>query len=230
MPELYEATIINKKPEAEAQVLLTLRVPKEVWSRHIYHSQYVDLVLPGMAPWHGTIACRPGFEDLEFLVKDVSERSHRISSLEAGDELQVSLPTGDGFEILAVRNHDVILAATGVAICALRPVIQEILLARGDWGRVMLFYGERTADRFAFIEEQETWKERKIEVHLTASQPSKGTYWKGATGYVQDYLVEVEPDVGNAVAMLAGKDGMIRGFSDNVMRMGMSPNRIFLNT
>ncbi len=229
MTDLYPAKILDKKHLAEAQVLLAIDVPREVWSGHIYHSQYVSLVLPDMEPWHGTIACRPGYESLEIHVKDVGERSARISALEPGDELQVTTPMGDGFPILGHRSVNVILGAAGVAICAMRPLIQEIMLARGDWRRVMLFYGERTADRFSYIDERQDWKEMNIEIFLTASQPSLGTSWMGQSGYVQDYLLELWPDVGDTVAFVAGKDDMVTDFTHALYRLGMPPNSIMLN-
>jgi NAD(P)H-flavin reductase len=230
VPDLFKARVIDNFPSADDQTLLRLDVPTDVWSSHIWHSQYVELILPGMPPWHATIANRPGFELFEFLVKDAGERSHRITNLKADDELEISKPMGPGFPILAYRNHDVILAASGVAICAMRPMIQEIIINRADWGNVLLFYGERTADTFAFGEERELWREGLIDIYLSASRPGEGTTWKGHVGYVQDYLVQVKPEVKNTVAFLAGRNDMINDFTDVLLRMGMPINMIFLNT
>jgi len=227
--DLFPACVVTNQPAAEAQVLLTLDVPREVWSAHIQPAQYVDLVLPEMPPWRGTIANRPGRERFEFLVKDVGERSHRIATLAPGEEIQTTLPLGDGFPVLVHRRMDIVMVACGVAICAMRPVVEEILLQRTDWHRVVLFYGERTADRFAFTEERERWRESDIEVHLSASRPSEGTYWSGHAGYVQDRILEVAPDVRDAVAFLAGKDGMIDEARSALMRLNLPENRIILN-
>lgn len=220
---------MDSMPAAENQVFLRLGVPREVWSAHVFHSQFVDLVLPGMAPWQGTIANRPGYEFFEFLVKDVGERSRRLCELAPGDEILISRPMGAGFPVLAYRRFDIILAASGVAVCAMRPVIAEIILYRNDWARVMLFYGERTSDRFAFGEEREYWRENKIEVYLSASRPSEGTSWKGHVGYIQDLLTRMAPDIRNTVAFVAGKDAMIEGVRVALERLGMLPSSVFLN-
>jgi NAD(P)H-flavin reductase len=229
MPESYPARVVTRIPAAEAQVLLTFEVPREVWSAHREPGQYVELAVGDMRPWHGTIANRPGRETFDFLVKDVGERSHIISGLEPGDDIGLSVPKGPGFPLNANRKCDILIACCGVAICAMRSVVEEILLARNDWGRVHLFYGERTADRFALMEEQELWRENRIEIFLSASRPAEGTYWRGHVGYVQDHLHEVRPDLKNAVAFLAGKDAMVSDFTAALTFMGMLPSRIFLN-
>ena len=229
MPELYPARVLESRPEAESQVLLTFEVPKEVWSEHIQPAQYVELVVGGLNPWQGTVANRPGRETFDFLVKDVGERSHRIAGLSEGDEVLVSRPRGPGFPVEAFRRYDVILMAAGVAICAMRAVIEEILLNRTEWGKVLVFYGERTADRFAFGQERERWRESGIEVHLSASRPAEGTYWRGHAGYVQEHILEVSPDLREAVVFAAGKDGMIDGIRRVLGRLGLPPNRLLLN-
>ena len=227
--ELYPARVLSNQPAAEAQVILELEVPRDVWAAHLQPAQYVDFVLPDMLPWHATIANRPGREIFEFLVKDVGDRSHRIGSLVPGDEMQITLPMGEGFPVNAYRKIDIIMAASGVAVCAMRAVIEEILLARLEWHKIMLFYGERTADRFAFVEERERWREAGIDVHLSASRPSGGTHWLGHTGYVQDRIMQMEPETRDAVAFIAGKDGMIEGTKTAFSRLNLPENRIILN-
>jgi NAD(P)H-flavin reductase len=112
----------------------------------------------------------------------------------------------------------------------MRAVIEEILLARLEWHKVMLFYGERTADRFALAEDRELWREANIEVYQSASRPSAGTSWLGHTGYVQDLILEMEPETSDTVVFVAGKDGMIEGVKSAFSRLNLPENRIILNT
>jgi NAD(P)H-flavin reductase len=136
---------------------------------------------------------------------------------------------GDGFPVLAYRRMDVIMAACGVAICAMHAVIDEILSARSEWNAIHVFYGERTADRFAFIEERERWREVGIDVHLAASRPAEGTYFRGFAGYVQDCILETLPETSNTVAFVAGKDAMVDGVRASLERLYLPSNRIILN-
>ncbi|MCX6645024.1 MAG: hypothetical protein NTY09_01495 [bacterium] len=230
MPDLFTAKVESIAPMAEDQFFLLIDVPKEIWKEHRQPSQYIEISVPGHKPWRGTIANRTGQEFFEILVKDKGGRSHTIASLQPNDLIRISKPMGAGFPIHAHRNFNIILACSGVAICSMRPVIQEILLARGEWGRVSVFYGERTDLHIAFRQEQERWREAYIDVYLSASRPSEGIYWKGHVGYVQDYLMEIRPEIRNSVAFLAGHDEMIQGFSDVLLRMGMPMNMIILNT
>jgi NAD(P)H-flavin reductase len=209
--------------------MLGLDVPRDIWAAHREVAQYVDLVLPGIAPWRATIASRPGRERFDFLVKDAGARSHRVALLAPGDQIGITLPAGDGFPINAYRRMDVMLIACGVAVCAMRAVIEEILLARLEWHKVGLFYGERTSDRFAFVEERERWREADINVHMVASRPSQGTSWSGKSGYVQDVILEMEPELRETVAFIAGKDQMVNDTITVLERLGMASNMIVLN-
>ncbi|HDS29440.1 MAG TPA: hypothetical protein ENN67_00200 [Firmicutes bacterium] len=230
MTEFHTARVLSNEPIAEAQAFITLEVPREIISAHREPGQWVDIVSGEMNPWHGTIANRPGRDRLDFLVKAVGERSGIISKLKPGDEIKISAPKGPGFPLNANRRCNVIMACCGVAVCAMRSLIEEILIARHDWRTVSLFYGERTADRFAFMEEMENWKENGIDIFLSASRPAEGTYWRGHVGYVQENLMEIKPDINGTIAFLAGKDAMIDEVSSILSVMGMPPNRIFLNT
>ena len=115
------------------------------------------------------------------------------------------------------------------AIGSIRAVVEEILLRRQDFGMVDVFYGERNADWFAFTEERERWRESSINVHMTASRPAEGTYWRGYTGYVQDLMLETLKDLRNSVAFLAGARGMIQDATTVLVRLGLPENRILSN-
>lgn len=227
---IHRAKVVSNDRVTEGQYFLTLEVPPQALAEHRWPSQYVEFHLPEIEPWHGTIANRPGQDHFEFLVKDKGGRSYSVAMLNPGDEIGISEPKGEGLPLLANRNHNIILCATGVAICAMRPVIQDVMLNRSDWKRVWLFYGERHADLFAFGEERERWRESKIETFLVASRPHEGTYWKGLTGYIQDHYSGIELNMKETVAFLAGIDAMIEDFTDVLLRAGMRPNQVFLNT
>ncbi|MFH1676093.1 MAG: hypothetical protein ABIC40_03625 [bacterium] len=229
MQGYHKVKIISNQPAAENQVFLTLEVPPEVLRAHIQPGQFTRIALSQMEPWSATIANRPGRDNFEFLVKDVGPRSHRISQFQPGDELLMSLPEGEGFPINAYRRTDIILMASGVAICAMRSIIEEILLQRLEWDDVHLFYGERHSERFAFIDEQVQWRESGIEVHLCASQPSTGSHWAGLVGYVQDYIRDFVTDFRNCAAFIAGPDDMVEDCVNELDRLGLPESKVFLN-
>jgi len=47
---------------------------------------------------------------------------------------------------------------------------------------------------------------------------------------VQHKLGEEAPEIKDTAAFVGGKDAMIEEFTTELVRMGMSPNRIFINT
>lgn len=229
MSELFPAKVTQKVPAAESQFLMSLEVPREVWVAHNQPAQFVDFVLPEIKPWRATIANRPGRELFDFIIKEKGERSTRIASLNPGDEVKITKPQGFGFPILAYRGHDVILITCGVAIAAMRAVIQEILLSRWDWANVSLFYGERTADKFVLFEEREKWREAGIDIYLSVSRPAEGTYWNGHVGWVQENILRLRPNVLRAAVFVAGRDDMIENVRATMLMLNLSPDKFILN-
>ena len=229
MAETYTARVHYLLPEAERQFFLSINVPPEVSASHIQPAQFVKMSPPDQKPVSITIANRPGRERFEFLVKDQGERSHGLVSLNKGDELNITTPMGPGFPISQHKGKDIILGANGVAVSAVRAVIEEILLARSDYGKVAFFYGERTGAHFAFLNEHANWVEGGIQLHLCASRPVEGGTWQGPVGYIQDNIERVAPEVRNTVAFIVGSDNMMTLCRETLGRMGLPPNEVYLN-
>lgn len=229
MSGINTAKITSNHRIAESQYFMAVDVPQEVLAGYKYPAQYVRLGVDGEPDISITIANRPGRDHLEFLIKDKGEKSHKLAMKTSGDFLNITKPLGPGFPVSMHKHRDIVLCANGVAISAVRSVIEEIMISRLEYGRVTFFYGERTADHVAFHEEHGYWKERGIELYISVSQPYLGSGWAGQTGYLQEHIEIVSPDLTNAVAFVVGSDGMMNDTRDMLERLGLSGNRIYVN-
>ena len=142
----------------------------------------------------------------------------------------MSAPLGEGFDIDAFRGRDALLFATGSGISGIRPVVHHLVRHRDRFGRVVLFFGARTPDGFAYLDELPAWERRAIEVVRVVSRPPAGTPWPGPTGHVQDALDRLAPDTGEAVALLCGHAGMVRDVAAILLARGMPSARVLTNT
>jgi dihydroorotate dehydrogenase electron transfer subunit len=78
-----------------------------------------------IARWRGGAADHPGGE-ADYLLEDVGPGTHRLCGLQAGDELWVLSPLGNGFT-LPERGRRAILVGGGVGIAPLA-ILQDVLV------------------------------------------------------------------------------------------------------
>jgi sulfite reductase alpha subunit-like flavoprotein len=112
----------------------------------------------------------------------------------------------------------------------MRSLVQHVARARNGFGRVVLFYGERSEGDFAYAAERDTWTTSGVQVVLCCSRPSPT--WVGPKGYVQDVARSISfaaVDAGGAVAFLCGMKGMVSAVRDALSAAGLPVERTYLN-
>jgi dihydroorotate dehydrogenase electron transfer subunit len=138
---------------------------------------------------------RPEAIDVVYLV--VGKLTRLLSALRAGDRVAVWGPLGNGFPELGELEH-VGLAAGGIGQTPFLAHVRELLGRRGYGGRparqtvrrVSLFYGVRTADLAAGVDD---FRAAGAEVHLASDDGSLG--FKGfVTQLLQEALKAGRPE------------------------------------
>jgi dihydroorotate dehydrogenase electron transfer subunit len=128
--------------------------------------------------------------DVVYLV--VGKLTGLLANLKSGDRLEVWGPLGNGFPELSGLEH-VGLVAGGIGQTPFLAYIRELLGRRGYAGRsprqaaqrVSLYYGVRTADLVAGVED---FRAAGAEVHLATDDGSRGF-----KGFVTQLLQQHEP-------------------------------------
>lgn len=128
--------------------------------------------------------------DVVYLV--VGRQTGRLAQLRAGDQLEVWGPLGNGFPDLNGLAH-VALVAGGIGQTPFLAHVRQLLGQRGYGGRparravqrVSLYYGVRTADLAAGVED---FRAAGAEVHLTSDDGSLGQ-----RGFVTQLLEQHAP-------------------------------------
>ena len=119
----------------------------------------------------------------EIVVRTVGRVSTAINSKNIGDSLWVRGPLGHGFDVDALRGHDVLVVAGGIGICPTRSLIQYIADQRDDFGRFVLFYGARDPLQLLFPEDRGVWRATHgIEYHETVDRADIS--WTGNVGVI----------------------------------------------
>lgn len=228
MADWHQARISKTKKEAHGLTTLELNVgDTPLRGTHLLPGQYVKVALEGKGEAYFALASRPAKDGdrFEILVKQGSSLADALSQSAVGQTLTVSLPAGRGFPVETAHGKKVLLFATGSGISPIRSVIEEIRADRSAFDDVVLYFGARTPDAFAYADELHRWEKDRIRVIRTVSQPGQSG-WTGLTGYVQNHLSDVDP---RAIAFVCGQKAMVQNVIDSLVKRGLPKENIFLN-
>jgi NAD(P)H-flavin reductase len=176
-------------------------------------------------------ASAPEDAEFEFLIKRVPGRpglSGELFGQRSEERVVLKNIVGRGFPVEDHKGHDLIFVAMGIGLAPLRSALRHLLRSRDDYGRLVVLYGARTVDDFCFEEEMTTeWRELGVELRQVISRPSDG--WGGPTGYVQNLLDNVAPELRNPVALVCGSNEMIEQTRARLLSLGFAPDKILTN-
>jgi NAD(P)H-flavin reductase len=169
-------------------------------------------------------------EPLEHTVAAVGSVTVPLNKLKAGALLGLRGPFGKPWPVQAARNKDVILMAGGLGLAPLRPVVDQILAQRHDFGRVWLLYGARSPSEQLFKTEMRRWRSR-FDFDFLATVDRSEPSWKSDVGLVTELLGQVDRHLqpSNAVAFVCGPDLMMRNSIKELSRRGIAADDIYLS-
>ncbi len=218
---------VQRVREETAQTHLISVNGEKVWS--FIPGQVAVLKIEGVGESYFAIASEP--EDrggMEFLIQEGKGVSQALFGLHRGDLVQGHGPLGKGFPIDKYCGRDFMLATAGSAIAPIRSVLRSICRRRLDFGRVVLVYGARYPQDFAFRQEWEDWRKSHIVVVVTVSRPASHG-WIGKTGYVQSHFEEALQGLRQPVAMICGMKAMMEQGREELIRLGVASTDILSN-
>ncbi|MCI0639964.1 MAG: dihydroorotate dehydrogenase electron transfer subunit [Gemmataceae bacterium] len=150
-----------------------------------------DTVKPPLPNGRGADIDAPGAIDIVYLV--VGKLTGLLSQVQSGEKVEVWGPLGNGFPDPVGQAKHVALVAGGIGQTPFLAHIRELLGERGYGGqvarprakRVSLYYGVRTADLAAGVED---FRQAGAEVHLASNDGTLGFH-----GFVTDLFEQHEP-------------------------------------
>jgi CDP-4-dehydro-6-deoxyglucose reductase len=199
-------TIREKEPAGADQVRLVLDAPPGFLDAYVRPGQYAELGTKGgeRAPY--ALLSAPHERLLAFLVKTTSEPGATLAHLAVGDLVDVTAPSGPGFDLDAACGKDLVFVATGTGIAPIRAAIETALRRRGDFGALALYYGVRD-DRFVSVARAlRRWELAGVALRVHHSRPADA---RSTDVYVQHLVAEDAPDPARARFVVAGHDALV---------------------
>jgi len=190
--------------------------------------QFNMLYLPGYGEAAISISSDPERpERIGHTIRFVGNVTHAISRLRVGQTLGLRGPFGTAWPLEAYKGNDVVIAAGGIGLAPLRPLIYEIINNREEYGKVVILYGARTPSDLLYTREYEAWEENGIQVMTTVDRADKS--WRGQVGVVPMLFYRLRFDNENTVVFSCGPEIMMRFVVFEGLARRFSPERIHLS-
>jgi sulfhydrogenase subunit gamma (sulfur reductase) len=186
---------------------------------------FLSAIGVGEAPFGMAVSESRGDGQLEFAVQRIGTVTDALHEMQPGDVVGVRAPMGHGFPLDELRGRRVVILGGGIGLAPLRPLVQEILDHRDDFGEVTIFCAGRGPGLLVFREEYEEWaKAPRIAVHVTVDKGDEA--WTGRVGLITQALAEIAPDPHGAVAVTCGPPIMIKFVLKELAKLGFAPEQV----
>jgi sulfhydrogenase subunit gamma (sulfur reductase) len=160
--------------------------------------------------------------DLDFAVNRLGNVTTALHELGVGDVVGVRGPMGNWFPLEEFQGKNLIVIGGGIGGAPLRPVIQQVLAHRPDYGHLTILWAARHPSLLVFTDEYDEWSAAPdTELHLTVDNPDQ--QWDRNVGLITQLLERVAPSPTNAVTITCGPPIMIHFVAELLEKMGFDP-------
>ena len=166
--------------------------------------------------------------ELVHTVQALGPTSRALFAARAGSTVGVRGPYGTGWPLEAAVGKDVVLAAGGLGLPPLRPLLYRLLAERDRFGRIEVVYGARTPKHLVFYDELQRWRAR-TDLRFQVTVDAAGRDWYGDVGVVTTRLPDARFEPERTVAFVCGPEVMMRFTVQALLARGVAPEAIFLS-
>jgi NAD(P)H-flavin reductase len=160
-------------------------------------------------------------------IRDVGGVTRALCAQRRGATVGVRGPFGSAWPIAAEIGRDIVIAAGGIGLAPLRPVIEHLCRHREDYDDAVVLYGARNPAERLFPDSYADWRRHDIQVEVTVDNANPS--WPGHVGVVTQLIRRANFDASEASAFLCGPEVMMRFCALELERAGVEPARTFLS-
>lgn len=163
---------------------------------------------------------------LTHTIREVGAVTASLAKLKKGSLVGLRGPFGQGWPMAKAKGKDIVIAAGGVGMAPLRPVIYEILKARDQFAEVTLLYGVKSESDFIFQKQWKSWEKSGIRI-LSIVGKSNPTSPR-PVGHITKLIPQLTLKP-STVAFLCGPEIMMRFCAYELEKKGITAQQIFVS-
>ena len=160
-------------------------------------------------------------------VRNVGSISKALANLRPGMKIGIRGPYGSAWPLKICEGGDVIVAAGGIGLAPLRPVVKYLEDHRDKFNKRILLIGARSPENLIFHDDIERWKKAGIEVHISVDTATLN--WNGTVGVITKLFGKTDFDAGNAKAHICGPEIMMRFCASELETRSLSRKDIYMS-
>lgn len=161
---------------------------------------------------------------LKHTVRSVGSVTNQISKLKVGESLGLRGPYGKTWPVEAAYGKQLVIAAGGLGLAPLRPVILEALSELWRFADVKILYGAKTPQDLLYRYEYRSWGR-----NFMATVDKGDENWKGNVGVVTTLFNRVEVLSDKAVAFVCGPEVMMKFTVQELLRRRVPEDNIYVS-
>ncbi len=195
---------------------------------HFKAGQFNMVYVPGIG--EAAISISSDMEDAHrfgHTVRTIGNVTNAIGKMNVGDTLGIRGPFGSSWALDEWLGRDIVIAAGGIGLPPLRPVLYHIIRHRKEYGKVIVLYGARTPNDLQFTREYKEWEAAGIELLVTVDRGDEK--WDGRVGVVPILFYNTRVDPRNTVILTCGPEVMIRFVIFEALARRVPAERIYVS-
>lgn len=188
--------------------------------------QFVFISLFGHGEFAVSIASHYNQKDhFEILVRKAGAVTGALFGLNAGAKVGARGPFGNGFDIRKYYGKDIVIAAGGCGVGALRALMKDFALERKKFGKLYFMYGVKNPEEILFRKDLKNWQ-KMCKVLLTVDKPENN--WLGNVGTVTSLFDQISLPK-SAMAIACGPSIMFKYLLIELKSLGIQDQNIYLS-
>jgi len=189
--------------------------------------QFNMLYIPGVGEAAISLSGMTG-QVLHHTIREAGNVTHAIAQLKPGMSLGLRGPFGTAWPLEQCIGKDIILAAGGIGLAPVRPIIHAVLNDPARFGKLKVLHGARSPNGLLYTSEYDVWRNQGIQVEVIVDRAD--TTWKGQVGVItqlMDRLPLTRPS--ETILMTCGPEVMMHFVARSALSRGISEQQIWLS-
>ncbi len=161
-------------------------------------------------------------------IRAVGPVTQALCDVTRGDTLGVRGPFGTAWPVSGAVGGDALIVAGGLGLAPLRPALYGLLRNRSAYGRIALIYGARSPEDLLYRREIERWRSH-LDLQIEVTVDGGRGEWRGHVGVVTTLIGRLVFDPARTTALVCGPEVMMRFTVLELLKQGLSEDRVFLS-